>query len=432
MRSGFGRTVSTLGFHLRRMQSVIFLSFMGPLFAGSTGPMEAQIQNALIRHGFENVAVCEDGSRVIIAYENRVYRFEARAILEVLKLAVQSAPSQANYVLIPQNRAVPLVAVLIDSSACRRIMRNRTGRQESLRGLMVQLDIQPYWRKLLDRNRLHLSSMKLDIFIHPQVKAQFGSPNDAVESQFNFAPSASMTMWKGMSISAQWIFPVQNEMDYEGDHARPGLLTLNQTLRLPSDVFVSGTAGYFTEHRYGGDLEVKIFRKNGRWAAGMKVGYTGFAAYLKNVWYYSGLSDWNAAADVETRLPSLDLVLRMSCGKFLYGDNGFRLDAFRQFGETGIGFFAVYTDGGRNGGFRLSLPVFPAKRMSPRRIRISPALTFPWSYRYRGLPVYGMEYETENRIDSFMKNLNPDYIRRQLLELSESGSGNEDGSTKIE
>lgn len=377
-----------------------------------TGTSELRIQADLVRHGFENVAVSADSSEVIIAYENRVFRFEARAMIEVLRIAFRGVAVPANTVLIPQNRAVPLVAVLLDSSACHRFLAGN--RSESPGGITVRFDCEPYWRRLRNRTLANASKMKLDVLVHPQFKAQFGSPNDAVESQINLAPAASTMLWKGMSLSGQWILPVQNEMEYEGDYARPGLLTLNQTVRLPSNTFVSGTAGYFTEHRYGVDLEAKTFWKNGRRAAGLRLGYTGFAAYLKNVWYYDDLSDWNAIAYAEVRFPSLDLVSKLSGGRFLYGDEGFRLDMVRQFGESTIGFFTVYTNGGRNGGFQVSLPVFPARRMRPNRIRVSPALYFPWSYRYRGLPVYGIEYETGQKVDGFMKNCNPDFIVNQL------------------
>jgi hypothetical protein len=255
----------------------------------------------------------------------------------------------------------------------------------------------------------------LDVFVHPQVKAQFGDIHDAIESQVNLAPVVSTNPFKGMSLSAQWIFPIQNELGYEGDQGRPGLLTLNQTVRLPDNAFISGTIGYFTEHRYGVDLEAKRFWRNGRWAAGANVGITGFAAYSDRAWYFSDIGDWTYNFGVETHLTKLDVMIKASYAKFVYQDKGVRFDLMRQFGEVDIGFFAIKTEGGRNGGFFFSVPICPSKRMSPKRVRISPALRFPWSYSYRGMPSYGIQYTTRNSIDEFMKNLNPNYVKNQFL-----------------
>jgi hypothetical protein len=261
---------------------------------------------------------------------------------------------------------------------------------------------------------MNSSFMKMDVFVHPQFRAQFGNFVDAVESQINLAPALSCSPWKGMSISAQWIFPIQNELGMEGDHGRPGLLTINQTLRLPFNSFASGTVGYFTQHRYGADLEIKKYWKNGRFAAGANVGYTGFAEYLENVWYYSNVDRWTYFLGGEFRFASLDVVVKASYGKFIYQDTGIRFDVVRQFGEVAVGFFGVKTRDGKNGGFSFNVPLFPSKRLNPKRIRISPALSFPFAYRYKGLPLYGLQYSTANSVDEFMENLNPDFMRNHL------------------
>jgi len=79
-----------------------------------------------------------------------------------------------------------------------------------------------------------------------------------------------------------------------------------------------------------------------------------------------------------------------------------------------IGFFALKTERGSNGGFNFSIPIFPPKYLPTGRIRISPAKAFPWEYRYRGLPKGGIQYKTGNNLDGFMKRLNTDYIKNQM------------------
>jgi hypothetical protein len=386
----------------------------GDLRAQTQASISQQIQSALSRHGFENVAVLPDGIELIVTYENRIYRYEVRAIREVLQLVAKQVSHPMSLVLIPQNRGIPITAVMADSNVCRSFIEGKGGEVGILRGIEVTLNVEPYWRKLKNQPRMNSSAMKCDVFVHPQFNVQFGNVYDAIESQINVAPAASTSLWKGMSLSAQWIFPIQNELGYEGDYGRPGLLTLNQTFRLPSSTFLSGTVGYFSEHRYGGDLEVKKFWMNGRWAATVNAGFTGFAAYLKRVWYYSDDTACTYLITGEYRFSKFDFIMKAGYGKFLYGDKGWRFDVFRQFGEAGVGFFAIRTDAGKNGGFTLSIPIFPSKRLHPGRIRVSPALDFPWSYRYKGLATYGIQYETRNSVDGFMKNLNPDFVENQF------------------
>jgi hypothetical protein len=417
--TGF-QLLSRPGMTRSRVNALIFLLILSfvSLFGQSNRSVEDRIRQSLIRSGFENVAVLQDSSGVVIKYENRIYRFEVRALFEALNCAAGQLKAPMDCILIPLNRGVPLMAVIVDLKACRVSGSEGSRLAFPPSAIRTALDIEPYWSKIKDLPGKNPPFMKLDVFVHPQVKAQFGNINDAVESQINLAPAASILLWKGMSVSAQWIFPVQNEMGYEGDFGRPGLVTMNQTIRLPYGAFLSGTAGYFTEHRYGGDLEVKTYWKNGRWAAAVNAGYTGFAACLNRVWYHSDLTNWTYWFSGEYRFPELDFTVKTGYGKFLYQDDGWRFDIHRQFGEVSVGFFAMRTEGGRNGGFAFSIPVFPAKRMAPNRFRISPALSFPWSYRYRGMPVYGIQYDTQNRLDGFMESLNPDFVMNQLSRMS--------------
>ena len=373
------------------------------------------IISVLARHGFENVAVIEDTAEVIITYENRIYRFEVRAVQEVLNLLPGLPAPGKKLILIPQKRGIPIVAVVFGNYSGVWPLIIGTACGECRFVVDAALDVESYWRKLKQVPKSNPSFMKFDGFVHPQFRVQFGNVLDAMESQVNLAPALSMSAWSGMQVSGQWIFPIQNELGTEGDHGRPGLLTLNQTMRLPCHSFVSGTLGYFTQHRYGADLEVKKFWSNGRMAVAAEAGYTGYAEYHKNGWYYSDPDRWTWHLSAETRFAAVDLTVKLTCGRFIYRDTGFRLDAARQFGETAIGFFGLRTDRGRNGGFSISVPLFPSKRQQPKRVRVSPAPYFPWSYRFKGLPLQGLQYSTANSIDEFLFNLNPDFIRNQLI-----------------
>ena len=378
-----------------------------------------RLTDDLIEAGFENVSVILEESRAIVTYENRIYRDEIRAIKEVMALLAPQVEGIERITLIPQNRKILLVAITIPATEYPTFVDEGASDEALADVIDVSLDVDGIWRKSQTIPKTNSSFHKFDVVVHPQFNAQFGNYDDSVESQINLMPELRTTLWKGMSLSAQLILPLQNDLGGNGDELRPGRLTINQTLRLPHQTFASATMGYFTRNRYGADLEIKKYFANGRWSLGANLGYTGFAEYQKRVWYYSNLGVLTTLFSAEYRVSRFDLSLRATYEKFLYGDRGWRLDILRQFGEVDIGFFTLKTEKGSDGGFNFSIPIFPPKYLPTRRIRISPAQAFPWEYRYRGLPRGGRRYNTGNRIDAFLKRLNPDYIKNQIAETED-------------
>ena len=349
-----------------------------------------QIEEALIEQGFENIAIHEDISQVVVTYENRIYRYEVHALQEAIQI-VRAYISRKNIVIIIQHKGIPITAIIGQYNNIGDYSWNAT------------FNVGPYWNMLKHKEKKSLSFHKLDIVLYPQIKAQFGNYDDPVESQLNLAPALETTLWQGASLMLQWIIPLQNELDNEGDQSRPGLLTLKQELRLPYNIFASATTGYFTQHRYGLDIEILKLWANGRWMLSGNVGYTGHACYLDKTWYYSNLDRWTWFLSGAYRFMNLDFTIQTTYGQFLYGDKGWRLDFSRQFGEVNVGFFVLKTEDGRNGGFNFSIPIFPMRRLKSYWIRISPEAYFPYEYRYRGLPNCGRRHKTGNQLDNFYK-----------------------------
>ncbi len=364
------------------------------------------IENRLVREGFENVAVAAEDGRWVVTYENRIYRYEIRALEEVMRQVLSQVPGHQSVTFIPQNRGIPLVAVTVAT--------HTEGAQDRafVAASDISLDVDAY--ALGSLQKANRSFRKVDLIIHPQFKARFGNLEDAIESQINLAPEITTSLWKGMRLSAQVIIPLQNELSPEGDYVRPGLVTLNQTLRLPESVFVSATAGQFTQNRYGIDAAVKKYFAHGRWAVRANAGYTGYASYRKGDGAHGPLDVLTAFLSVEYYVPRYDLVVGTTYGQFLYEDQGWRVDVLRRFGEVEIGFFALRTALGSNGGFNLTIPLFPHKYTRMGAVRIRTAEAFPLEYRYRGLPRGGIQYDTDNRIHPFLKRLHPVYVSNQL------------------
>lgn len=400
------------------MSFLVLIAAVVPGYAAEENALADDLQQRLTGKDFENISVTLEGRRVIVTYENRVYRYEIRAIREVMATILPLIAEGTDVVLIPQNRGIPLIAVTISADEYVSLLNGQISGEEFASAIDVSLDVKKSLGEMENIQRPPLWLYRFGIIFNPQIKVQLGNVDDPVESQVNIVPEVRANLWRGMSLSAQLIIPLQNELERDGDDWRPGLLTMNQTLRLPQNTFISGTVGYFSRNRYGMDMEIKKRSANGIWAVGVNLGYTGHASYQQGVWRYSDLGRLTGFANAQYRLSRFDLILSASYGRFLYGDMGARMDVLRQFEEVDIGFYGIKTEAGYNVGFNFSIPIFPSRHVLAGPVKIGPAREFPWEYRYRGIPNYGIHYRTGNDIDSFMKKLDPSHTKRAMLQLS--------------
>jgi hypothetical protein len=257
------------------------------------------------------------------------------------------------------------------------------------------------------------------VVVHPQLAAQFGGRQDVFESQVNLEPEITTSLWKGMRISSQWIIPLQNELERGGDFVRPGITVISQALRLPGSSFASLTAGYFTRNRYGVDAEAATYLGAGRWRLSARAGYTGAASFRRGAWTYTSPDVLTFRAGLDVFVPAYTSTFGVSFERFVFEDVGVRFDVERAFGEFRLGFFGIATTEGDNVGFHFVAPLFVRKYAAPARLRVRPARTFPWEYRYQGLTQAGMRYRTTTRAEALWEELPPRFIQQQLLDLEE-------------
>ncbi|MEW6654139.1 MAG: hypothetical protein AB1394_11830, partial [Bacteroidota bacterium] len=97
----------------------IFVLFFFGFFNNHFATEKNVIISKLIEHGFENIRIKLADSRILIAYENRVYRFEVEALNEILKIVVPLINDREELVLIPLNRKIPIVKFSSALKNCR-------------------------------------------------------------------------------------------------------------------------------------------------------------------------------------------------------------------------------------------------------------------------------------------------------------------------
>jgi len=375
--------------------------------------------NKLVENGFENIKIKLDDSRIIIAYENRVYRFEVEALNEVLKIVVPLIDDREELILIPLNRKIPIVRFMSALQNCKYFLANKIDAKTFIEDADIRMDVDKDYKLLLEEEEHNTSNFRFDLVLKPQFKFEFGPYSKPIIMQINLAPDIRTSFWKGMRFSYEEIIPIINEFGTRGDSIRTGMVTLNQTFRMKNAFFISSTIGIFSNNRYGFDFETRKYFGDGNFSLGGNFGLTSFIDFSgKTRVLYSDQFLVTGSVSAEYRIEKYDLTLTASIGKYLQKDNSARVDINREFGEIEIGFYAIRSfEGISNGGFTLIVPLFPSKYWSPSFARVKIAENYAWSYLVKSntTDLIGMRYNTGSRINTFIEKLNPGFIKNIFI-----------------
>jgi hypothetical protein len=393
---------------------LLFFIVVKNSFANDYTLLKDSLIKSLISNGFENIRIKVDDDKFILAYENRVFRFDIDAINEVLKIVAPRLNDKQNLILIPLNRKVPLVLFEAKVADCKDYLLLKITGKEFAEKLNIKFSVDKIWSEIDSENEYNSSNFKFDFTIVPSVKFQFGVFTDPVKYQLNLVPGLNTTLWKGVSMNYECILPLHNDLIQREDSVRTGLAVINQVFRLPGSFFISSSIGLFRGERYGFDLEAKKYFANGDVNFGFDIGCTGFAYFEGTRLFYSDQFTVTGSLSTEVRIPKYNLTLGIMIGRFLMGDSSIRFDIYREFEEVQVGFFAIKSSSGiSNGGFNISIPIFPGKYSNPSTVRFRPAENFGWGYlvKTNNADLIGLSYSTDNKIDNFTKQLNPEFIK---------------------
>ena len=400
------------------VSSFLILFFVTNIFSTDKKVITAR----LVENGFENIRIKIENTRILISYENRVYRFEVEALSEVLKIVVPLIDDREELILIPLNRKIPIIKFLSGLENCRAFLANKINAQQFIEDADIKMDIDRDYNLLLDESEFNSSNFRFDLVIKPAMSFEFGPYSDPVLAQINLAPDIRTSFWKGMRLSYEAIFPLWNELGSRGDSIRTGMVTINQTFRLAKAFFISTSTGIFSGNRYGLDLEAKKYFADGDFSLGANFGITSFIDFsgMTRI-LYSDQFIVTGSISAEYRVEKYDLTLGASIGRYLQKDNSIRFDINREFSEIEIGFFAIRSfKGVTNGGFTLTIPLFPSKYWNPSFARIKVAENYSWSYVVKSNTndLIGQRYNTGSRISSFIEKLNPSFVKNTFRKIN--------------
>ena len=410
----------------RSLSPVVFLFILVAVWAlprsctAQTTPdcptCKAVVEN-LTEQGFENVSAALAGGRLVVRFENRVYRYDIRAVREALPLLAPAFDEAEDVVLIPLRRRIPLATVTFSTERLRAWQDGTIPEAELFASAEIDSEI-PRINARYTRPA-NSSSFRFDLVAVPMLTYELGNFSRPVEMQIELAPTLSATLWPGARLNAQLIVPLYENFLLRDSEVRPGLITLDQVVRLPYNVFFSLAAGRFSDDRYGLHSEAVTHMQNGRlWLMG-QIGYTGHLSFRNNTWRYGDPDAVTYLVGARYQvLPRYDLSLEADFGRFLYGDYGWRLAASRSFGEFEVTFFGIFTNLGENAGVAVVLPLPTSRHLKPSVVRPRPARTFTFTYYYDKLTRAGELYDTGSTFHDFWYGLEPAQIKNRLLRLS--------------
>jgi hypothetical protein len=222
------------------------------------------------------------------------------------------------------------------------------------------------------------------------------------------------------------VIPVYN--DGYGDDASKvhfGFITLQQTARLPYNLWLTGTVGMFNAGRYGGDIKLlHVLKADPRFSFEGRIGLTATYQWQGFDFHYGTKTRMTWSLGANYYWPRYNIQASIKAEQYLLGDKAVRVDLIRHFRYASIGFYAMkgvqsnWTGKVRaNGGFRFQVALPPYKYKRKGYIpRILPSRNMGIAYNAGNEQYYYKGYRA-NAGENIMQanSLNPYYIESELL-----------------
>lgn len=374
------------------------------------------VADALIEMGFENVSWIEDEEERIFAFECASYTLPSIGIRKAVdKIRETGLLQNKDCKLIILNNNIPQILLNCQPSEVEdslSVARNDWS---------ISYEMGKSWKKLEGAPKKNSSLFKVDIVIYPELSFQNYKLSRIYDVVFNLSPSIEISLWKGMKLATQVIFPIVNDNYGERyDQIRPGFVTLSQTFRLPQRTFLTATVGTFNNFRWGIDIEAKHFLKDERFSLEARVGYTG-SGYYDN-WSYNYGKIWRLTGSIGGNFywPKYNTLFSLKGERYLLKEYGIRGEMIRHFRYASIGFYGMLVEhagnDGFNGGFLFQISIPPYKNKRKGYIPRVSSGDFALRYNAGNEEIYGKGYRARaNKNDMRDNSFNPYFIKSELL-----------------
>jgi len=378
------------------------------------------ITSTLTSHGFVNVSVSENEGVLLIGYENRRYRSEARGLAEAIRLVMPFMTKQDTLIFLVRHLGKPMIVMQTPIKPLRAYLDGELSSQEWLALTSWTMDTNSTSASLSDDEVLAKPTLRsLDIPIGLGVRyvlGNFGTLDDNYRVALELEPEVRIDLPFGLNAIARLSVPIHNNLD-DNTHIRPSLVTLMKPLYFQGPTVATLQAGVFTMNRMGVHAHIKRYFMDGIFTVGLEAGYTDYTDINGRVQVPSMEESTYTTAVVSAawRYRPYDLDIGISYGQFLYQDNGIRIDVNRSVGDSRLGLYATETDLGRNMGFQFKFAIPPRRYAKPIPLRVRPAEYFNLGYRFAAGDRVGRMYDTGDYYMDVLHLYDPDFMKRELL-----------------
>lgn len=345
------------------------------------GQTPEKITADLVRSGFENIRCIVGDQKCCVSLENHTYRWDILAISKALDIVASGLdkPLEINLLLLEND--VPRKMVSVSVNDWKNFTLGYTDPADSEGRITVTHRTDSVAQILKKIKALNRSRNKFDLVIYPQFYFENTLKYKFYETQINIAPALEFSLWKGNRFTGQVIFPIHNRLGYEGDHIRPGIVSISQEIRLSDNFRSTLAAGNFPGNTYGFASEFNLLLFNGNFNLELTCGAIGSSYFLNGEWVHSPIDRVTGSLSASWFWSHFNMELKAGGARYVNEDFGLFARCIRHFNETSAGLYVQIGEFGNNGGFFFSIPL-PFKRRLPRnffRITLPPQYGFSYN-----------------------------------------------------
>lgn len=405
---------------MKRVFSILYIICCCTL--ESADAQSAGISEVLKELQMENISVVQKQDTITAAFETSVYRGSYNGIGIAIRRLI-TLPEVTTLQLVILDNALPQLCITLPAKLIEDYQSGKCDLDGVYRNMQMTTSTKTAMEALKGTKRESTTFGKVDVVLYPGVMLVNNVTYKLYKAAFELQPAVEMQLWKGASLRLQVCLPIANNEPGKWDCIRPGYLTLRQEFRLDNHWKGYLTGGNFSDDRQGLAAGIGYFSSDGRWTVEGEGGITGSSHLYGKDW---GMSKWkrvNGQLSVGYFIPQVNTQLKVSGGRFIYGDYGVCGTLSRYFGEYIVGLYGMYTDGETNAGFHFSIPL-PGKKRSRHAVRVMLPDYFAFQYDMRSGNEFarralGVSYRTEPKSAENSRFWQPDYIRYYLIRTNE-------------
>tara|TARA_B100001093_G_scaffold518759_1_gene604800 strand:- start:1383 stop:2438 length:1056 start_codon:yes stop_codon:yes gene_type:complete len=260
---------------------------------------------------------------------------------------------------------------------------------------------------LPEKLRVKNNQKQFQIRLQPNVRTRFGYFTDPYEVKLGMIFDSRIYLASGLSFIGGLEVPVQNNLDNQSGAIRPAPSMLNFMKKLSPSDYIAVSTGLFFVDRYGFDFEYRHQTLFSNFSYGFETSYTGFYRFDGFRYTTRNFSSLSLIADAEYQMPFENLSLRLSAGRWLFEDFGFRLDLTRRFDRAEYGLYVASTDFGSSAGFQFACQLFPGVIAKHKKVLLRTTEEFRYKYSYDSqLPAARKFQKSVPRLADILRNFN--------------------------